>query len=143
LANQHLGGPVQLPEQLARTFAHHPPPIREFVGATSPVDRPITDYLETSDAGPPGDFPADDKYRLLFAMYERFGAAVSRSGGKLFIGFIDRNPRGLPLARYAHQLGIGSLDLFSYIDDHRRRSAHLSKDGHWNEHGHALVGKAM
>jgi hypothetical protein len=138
-----LGGPLHLPEELNHTFVHHPPPMRDFVEAPQAVNRPIAEYLQVSDDGRSSDFPTDYKYRLLFAIFGRFGEVVSRAGGKLFIGFIDRSPRELPLARFAHRSGIGSVDLFSYINDHRTRPAHLTKDGHWNEYGHYLAAKAL
>ncbi len=143
VVQSHLGGPLHLPEQLNRTFAHNPPPMRDLVEATHTVDRPIADYLRIFDDGSSSDVPADDRHRLLFAIFERFRETVSRSGGRLFIGFFDRNPRELPLARYAHRSDIGSVDLFSYINDHRTRPANLAKDGHWNEYGHYLTAKAL
>ena len=138
-----LGIYVHVPEQLNRTFAYEPPPMREFVAATPTVDYSIEHYLGVSD-DPSIELPQGSTHRLLFAIFKRFGEQVSASGGKLFIGF-SHTEEALqsPLARSVHRSGIGSLSLFSYVNDHRTQPAHLARDGHWNEYGHYLVGRAF
>ena len=117
--------------------------MRDFVAATRTVDHSIEHYLEVSD-DPSSELPQGDTHRLLFAIFNRLGEQVSASGGKLFIAF-GHTDEALesPLARSAHRSGIGSLGLFSYVNDHRTQPAHLARDGHWNEYGHYLVARAF
>lgn len=140
---QHLLGstPVQVPELLNKTFSYAPPPMRDFVEATRTVDHLFSHYLQLSDELT--DVPTDYEHRLLFAIFERLGKQAGSYGGKVFIGFSHMDPSGSAFAHSAYRSGIGSLNLFSYVNDHRTRPAHLSRDGHWNEYGHYLVAKAF
>ena len=139
----HLGGHIHLPEQLNRTFSYEPPDSREFMETKNIPNRPIGDYMRISKEQIQTNLPSSYDHRLLFAIFKQLDHLVKNYGGKLYVIFSHNKPENFALGHYLEKEHIGYIDIFSYINDHRTKSAHFQLDGHWNEYGHYLVGKGL
>ena len=86
-------------------------------------------------------------WELTTALIRRFAEDVHRAGAKMILLNIDEDAAWLsePLARLAHELGIGWADAERPLGDPRGRGVRLRlpRDPHWNPQGHAILADVL
>ena len=120
------------------------PAMRSIVGTVLPVPGQLQEPLrhERHDIVPGVSTRAamDELRQLLYAIVDRLHASVEARGGALYL---VGSPELYGLDDHAARRGIVAFDVFGYVERRRRGPAYLPLDGHWNQHGHALVAEGM